>query len=544
MNPVQFIGSSATLDNSKEFFSDLLDLPESSFSYVPNKQSRLQNKHMFFIMPRKFGQRPTMEMLTSLCFKNYKKQLVFSNTHNDAEFLALNVENANKDIKIQVHRGGLEQSDRKLYETQMKHGELDVLSCTPTLELGIDIGNVDVVISSFKNEYDSFVQRIGRAGRAGQKSYAVCVFDPDDATCHYFARHMSEYLNQDHIVQINKNNPIIEEKHIASLGIEQHAAMEYDKSQFFDFANSVKLRGGTGTVDIYFDSKKIGTRDVPVGYYQLHQHAMYRFNKQSYKVDSLVKTKDGASAYLVKSTEYQKRTMPVVRTVVLRMSEQKAVNRMLVSASRPDEKLSIRFGLIELDRTITGYQKGNYNDSVEDFEIFNGDSIPSWKDFNWKSRHWALRIALPTGIMDDKSGSSDHTHSDDSKIHTITHVLVNASKIITKSESSDIGTYYQDSVIYLYDNTSDGANGCSRIIFDNFERVLLICYQMLNDCDCHISDSQIKPSSSPASPSSFKHDRWGGCPKCTHTTNPCQTKNRYLSKADAYDFFTVFKSVK
>ena len=88
----------------------------------------------------------------------------------------------------------------------MKSGELDALSCTPTLELGIDIGHVDVVISAFKNEFDSFVQRIGRAGRMGQKSYAICVFDPDDAACHYFARHIGDYLTQEHIIPINKNN--------------------------------------------------------------------------------------------------------------------------------------------------------------------------------------------------------------------------------------------------------------------------------------------------------------------------------------------------
>ena len=486
-----------------------------------------------------------MEMLTSLCFKNYKKQLVFSNSHNDAEFLASNVENANRDIKIQVHRGGLEQSNRRLYETQMKLGELDALSCTPTLELGVDIGRVDVVISAFKNEYDSFVQRIGRAGRTGKKSYAFCVFDPGDATCHYFARHMSEYLNQKHIVQINKDNPIIKDKHTASSGIEQHAAMEHDKSQFFDFANSVQLRGSTGAVEIYFDSKKIGTRDVPVGYYQLHQHAMYRFNKQSYKVDSVIKTKNGACAYLIKSDDYQKRTVPIVRTKDPKMLEQKD-HRVLTSTRSPSTaKLSIRFGMIELDRTITGYQKGNYNDPVESFETFNGDSIPSWRDFNWKSKHWALCVTLPADMMHVASGDGFHD-SDNSKIHTITHVLVNASKIVTKSESSDIGTQYHDNVVYLYDNTSDGANGCSKIIFDNFERILSICYSMLNGCDCHISDDKTKSPSCSSSPSSSssEHEDWGGCPKCTYTTNPCQTKNRYLSKTDAYDFFTIFQSVK
>ena len=96
----------------------------------------------------------------------------------------------------------------------MKDGDLDIISCTPTLELGIDIGLVDVAISAFKSEYDAFVQRIGRAGRSGQKSYAICVFDPEDATCHYFARNIPAYLNQDHIIEINKNNSIISEKHI------------------------------------------------------------------------------------------------------------------------------------------------------------------------------------------------------------------------------------------------------------------------------------------------------------------------------------------
>ena len=532
MNEIQVIGSSATLDNSKEFFSNMFDLPENSFSFVKSKFRRRQNMHRFFIMPRKFGQRTTMEMLSSICYKNNSKQLVFSNTHNDAEFLASNVEESNDGIRIQIHRGGLDQKDRKLYESQMKAGELDVLSCTPTLELGIDIGNVDVVISAFKNEYDSFVQRIGRAGRKGQKSYAICVFDPEDATCHYFARNIPSYLNQNHIIQINKDNPIISEKHTASIGMEKHAAIEPDKTKFFDFANSVNLRGTSGEIGIYFNSKKIGTRDIPAGYYQLHQKAIYHFNKQNYEVESISKTQNGANAYLKKSDEKQKRTIPIVKTSILETSEKNTVKKEVNGKSK---KISLRYGLIEMGKTITGYLKGNYNDSSDQFETFDGNSISSWKDFHWNSKHYSTSIKIPSELISKLNLDIKNTVTIDSKIHTIMHVLVNASKILTKSESNDIDSYYEDGVIYLYDNTSDGYNGCNKIIYDNFEKILNTCFDLINDCDCPTDKRQKELI--------LQGDDWGGCPKCTHTTNYCQTKNKQLSKKDAKEFFTEFKQM-
>ena len=534
MKDVQFVGSSATLDNSQEFFSDMFDLPKDSFSYVTSTSGRKQNKHIFFIMPRKFGQRITMEMLASMCFKNNTKQLIFSNTHNDAEILASNVEKTDKKIKIQIHRGGLEQSDRKMHETQMKLGELDALSCTPTLELGIDIGHVDVVISAFKNEYDSFVQRIGRAGRMGQKSYTICVFDPEDAACHYFARHIQQYLSQEHVVQINKDNPIIAEKHMASYGIERHAAMEYDKSQFFDFANSVNLRGSSEEVLINVGSKKIGTRGAPIGYYQLHQNAIYRFNKQNYEVKSITKTKSGAVAYLKKSAEFQKITIPIVSTVITNVSEENAVYRKISSASKRNTTISLRFGLINLDKTITGYLKGNYSDPLEKFQTFSGERITSWKNFRWNTIHSTIGITLPDDLLTEKPDvDTMGATSIDPAVHTIMHVLVNASKIITKSESNDIGSYYNGRVIYLYDNTSDGYNGCTQIIFENFEQILQTCYSLLHECDCAEEKIQKQEKSD-----------WGGCPKCTYTTDYCQTKNKRLLKDSAKTFFDIFQDTR
>ena len=533
MKNVQFIGSSATLDNAEEFFSDMFDLPIDSIKYIKSRHGRKQYMHKFFIIPRAYRQRVAMEKLASICFKDGKqtgaekgttKQLIFSNTHNDAEFLATNVEDANKNIRIQVHRGGLSQKDKTVYESAMKNGDLDALSCTPTLELGIDIGHVDVAISAFKNEYDSFVQRIGRAGRNGQRSYAFCVFDPDDASCHYYSRDIKEYVSQKHKVQINKENPIISEKHSAAEKIEKEAAHAWDKKQFWDFANGIKLRGTSGEVKIFLNNRLIGTRDVPTGYYQLHQKAIYHFNKRVYQVDSITRTKTGASAYLSESSEKNKRTQPIVIQRLTNHSTENDAggNPMQKTTDSELRSISVKYGLIELDRTVVGYYKGDFNKPIQEFDLFKGEDDPSWRNFNWQSKHMSVAIELPDEFL--KNVSTADVIGGDPGIHTVTHVFANAAKIVSKAESNDIDAYYDGrNLIYLYDNTSDGANGCSKIIYEQFDKVLEICRNLLIDCDCHKDGDE----------------DWGGCPRCTFTTSFCPTKNNDLSKQIAKGFFGV-----
>ena len=73
----------------------------------------------------------------------------------------------------------------------------------------------------------------------------------------------------------------------------------------------------------------------------------------------------------------------------------------------------------------------------------------------------------------------------------------------------------------MYDNTADGANGCSQIIFDEIDKILDISRNLLSECNCHLK----------------KDDSWDGCQKCTFTTSFCQTKNKNLSKKTAMGFF-------
>ena len=58
-------------------------------------------------------------------------------------------------------------------------------------------------------------------------------------------------------------------------------------------------------------------------------------------------------------------------------------------------------------------------------------------------------------------------------------------------------------------------------------------FDLINECDCPVDPKQKKAVS--------EGDEWGGCPKCTFTTNYCQTKNKKLSKNEALEFFSIFK---
>jgi ATP-dependent Lhr-like helicase len=96
--------------------------------------------------------------------KKFRAALVFTNTRDTAEILGALLKRVGKNLSVEVHHGSLSKDHRVNVESMFKSGKIKVVVSTSSLEMGIDIGHVDVVVQfSSPRQVVKLVQRVGRA---------------------------------------------------------------------------------------------------------------------------------------------------------------------------------------------------------------------------------------------------------------------------------------------------------------------------------------------------------------------------------------------
>ena len=97
----------------------------------------------------------------------HRTTLVFVNTRRMAERVAHELSGRMADDSITAHHGSMAKEQRLSAEQRLKHGQLKALVATASLELGIDIGDVDLVCQlGSPRSIAGFLQRVGRSGHA------------------------------------------------------------------------------------------------------------------------------------------------------------------------------------------------------------------------------------------------------------------------------------------------------------------------------------------------------------------------------------------
>ena len=94
----------------------------------------------------------------------FKKSLVFVESRSQAERVAAAM--AGRGTEVFVHHSAVSRADRALAEAQFTHGKNTAIVCTATMELGIDVGDLDHVVQiDAPSTVSAMLQRMGRTGR-------------------------------------------------------------------------------------------------------------------------------------------------------------------------------------------------------------------------------------------------------------------------------------------------------------------------------------------------------------------------------------------
>ncbi|TKG93771.1 DEAD/DEAH box helicase [Puteibacter caeruleilacunae] len=254
-NTPRFLCSSATIANPAELAENIchqpFDLIEKDGSPAPEKEIHFWQPEFLKRAQRKRSVTEELKGFLPVIIANMVRVITFCMSRRETEvvtkecrdILANDPLNMSPDFsdKISAYRGGYTPLERARIEQGLVKGDLFGVVSTSALELGIDIGALDmVVMGGFPGTRASFWQQLGRAGRNGNKAHAVLMLKE---------KPLDQYvgMNPDWLIHsasenaiIDKNNLYIQLAHIRAASAELPLSVD-DISSFPDLGEIIPL---------------------------------------------------------------------------------------------------------------------------------------------------------------------------------------------------------------------------------------------------------------------------------------------------------------
>lgn len=540
---VQVVAASATLGNAAEFCGRLFGRPFAS-ARGAGAASQIEFVMLFPTMAPRSA--VVAGLARDVSVSHRKKAMIFSGSHAGAEVAAIKARR--RGVKIGVHRAGLSDRHRRSVEESFRRGELRAVSCTPTLELGIDIGDVDAVVSS-PAPYNRLVQRMGRAARQrGRRGYAVLALG-NDPISQYYSNHPADYFEDSEGLYLDPSNPVVVSHQALAMACDRavrpdeagdavRAALDEHvrlgnavvrggryaavPEKAYEALSSYNIRGIGESLDIILGGRRVGERAFPMALDELHSDAVYLMAGTRYRVRSNDHPRGGRHAVIEPirgGPAYYTRAMATVWPRVEEVLEERAVFGAEVAMCR-----------LRLRRIVSGYVVVDLADEAG-APASAGEAVPLAEplEYSYETRGIVLRaprpieriagiVASPGECPDVPPGAADAPGPAEfaaaASFHAAEHVLIEAGSMVTGAASRDLGgiSLGETGIIFVHDGAV-GGTGASRALYGRLEAAAERAAAILRECPCRGRD---------------------GCPRCTYSYM-CGNNNAMLDKAGALE---------
>ncbi len=504
----QFICSSATIANPDALAGRLVERP---FSLVEKSGAPRGEKYFVFVNPpvvnRPLGiRRSYLAEARRVAGEFLRRQLqviVFAQSRLTTEILTTYLKDDFEDVpgmpeRIRGYRGGYLPLRRREIEKGLRNGEVRGVISTNALELGIDIGALDVsVMAGYPGTIASTWQRAGRAGRRSGQSAAVMVASsaPIDQ---FVVRHPSYFFDAspEHAL-VNPDNlhilvnhvkcaafelPFTKEESYGQVNVQEvlaileesglvHASSDqwHWTSESYP-ANAVSLRSISSdnfvVVDHTNGSNVIGETDFNSALAVLHPKAIYLLEGRIFQVEEL--DFEGRKAH-VRAVESDYYTDAITYTKVT-----------ILDRFDSDADLVNHHGEVHVVSRVVGFKKIKFytNENVGSGEL----DLPEQQMHT--TSYW---LEIPVAIMDRLPYASDDRRDG---VIGLAFAMRHVAQLLLMCDQRDIGLSINAGEqpgdtprIFIYD-AYPGGIGFSAPLFNMQRDLLTRTFGLISGCGC------------------------------------------------------------
>ncbi len=512
-NPT-FLCSSATIANAREH-AELLCLHQAGakMQLIDEDGSPSAGKMIHFWQPPllKNEQRKMvaseMTVLLPWLIEQRHRTIAFCRSRKETEIVLkesrdklAHVAGHDESYLLAGYRGGYTPEERRKVEQDLTQGRLLGVVSTNALELGIDIGALEVVVQGgFPGTRASFWQQMGRAGRRQEKAHAIVMLAVTPVDQH-IAENPDWLVGQpaEHAV-VDRDNLAIQLAHVRAAAAELPLSLD-DAAVFPDLGEILPVLAKAGEVrqamgawqwcgsafpagefslrNVDKDRFKLVNRhtgttitemDRPQVYREAHPRAVYLHDGVQYQVEALDLVGHVATVVPVEQHFY---TQPDVRS---------HIDVLLTQESKPTGRTRVHFGDVRVEDDVVGYKMLEFQ---------------SHQNLGYEALHEHLRMRLETEavwlqIPEDVLATLGQERQD--ALSGVVHAVTACARLKTMAETSDLrGSsfhYTEDESgrtatgVVCYD-AHPGGLGYAAKSFDFWSEVLADANHLVSHCRC------------------------------------------------------------